>query len=178
FRQARRRRHQLAPSRRLPAYRLSERRPDAGRHGRRFLSRMERRSEAAAIRALHAVQRLTMPAVGMALEERQGAAVGENRRVLYADRHAYCAHPHLAVVAEDRWLMVFNRTMRRDVIIHPPQDPQFQNLLMISRDQGESWGPAEVVPAYGWSGVECAGRTSLGEGRVLLNQWRFRWYPL
>jgi len=49
---------------------------------------------------------------------------------------------------------------------------------MISRDQGETWGPAEVVPAYGWSGVECAGLTVTAKGRVLLNQWRFDWYPL
>ena len=98
--------------------------------------------------------------------------------ILYADPHAYCAHPHLAVVAEDRWLLVFNRTVRRAVILHPPQDPLYQNLLMISRDQGQTWGAAEVVPAYGWNGVECAGLTVTSKGRVLLNQWRFDWYPL
>ncbi|HVO00818.1 MAG TPA: sialidase family protein [Candidatus Cybelea sp.] len=111
-------------------------------------------------------------------EAGQDTAIGQDRRILYADPHAYCAHPHLAVVAEDRWLLVFNRTIRRDVILHPPQDPLYQNLLTISRDQGRSWGPAEVVPDYGWSGVECAGLTATGGNRVMLNQWRFRWYPL
>jgi hypothetical protein len=106
------------------------------------------------------------------------AAVRSDRRILYADPHAYCAHPHLAVVAEDRWLLVFNRSVRRQAILHPPQDPLYQNLLMISRDQGASWGPAEVVPAYGWSGVECASLTVTSKGRVLLNQWRFDWHPL
>ncbi len=99
-------------------------------------------------------------------------------RVLYRDDHAYCAHPHLAVSAAGTWLMVFNRTVRRDVIIHPPQDPEYRNLLMRSDDEGRSWGPAAVVPGYGWGGVECAGLTPLRSGRVLLNQWRFRWYPL
>ena len=114
----------------------------------------------------------------MSVEKRRDATVGSDRRILYADPHAYCAHPHLAVVAEDRWLLVFNRSVRRTAILHPPQDPLYQNLLMISRDQGEVWSPAEVVPAYGWSGVECAGLTATAKGRVLLNQWRFDWYPL
>ena len=35
-----------------------------------------------------------------------------------------------------------------------------------------------MAPAYGWSGVECAGLTDLGAGRVLLNQWRFDWLTL
>jgi hypothetical protein len=117
-----------------------------------------------------------MPRTATSVEP--GAAVENDRRVLYADPHAYCAHPHLAVVAEDRWLLVFNRSVRRAAILHPPQDPLYRNLLMISRDQGESWGPAEVVPAYGWSGVECAGLTVTAKGGVLLNQWRFHWHPL
>ena len=48
-------------SRRLPAHRLSQRAADARRHRRRLLSRMERRSEAAAVRALHALQGLDDP---------------------------------------------------------------------------------------------------------------------
>ncbi|HEY4161937.1 MAG TPA: sialidase family protein [Dongiaceae bacterium] len=112
------------------------------------------------------------------MAERCGeGGIGEARRILHADPYAYCAHPHLAAVAEDRWLLVFNRSVRRSVILHPPQDPLYQNLLMISRDQGRTWGPAEIVPAYGWSGVECAGLTATTKGRVLLNQWRFDWYP-
>ena len=35
-----------------------------------------------------------------------------------------------------------------------------------------------MAPGYDWHGVECAGLTSLADGTVLLNQWRFRWYPL
>jgi hypothetical protein len=99
-------------------------------------------------------------------------------RTLYADPLAYCAHPHLIAAAEDLWLMVFNRTVRRDVILHPPQDPLYANYLMISQDQGESWSAPQVVPGYQWLGVECAGLTALKSGRILLNQWRFNWYPL
>jgi hypothetical protein len=35
-----------------------------------------------------------------------------------------------------------------------------------------------AVPAADWRGMECAGLTVLKDGRVLLNQWRFRWYPI
>lgn len=111
------------------------------------------------------------------VDQSRRAEIHEHRE-LYRDGHAYCAHPHLAVTASGGWLMVFNRTVRRGAIIHPPQDPEYRNLLMRSDDEGRSWSPAAVVPGYGWSGVECAGLTALRAGRVLLNQWRFHWYPL
>ena len=74
--------------------------------------------------------------------------------------------------------MVFNKTIRRRLILHPPQDPEFRNWMMRSRDGGESWSAPEIVPGYDWSGVECAGLTPLGGKRVMLHQWRFFWYPL
>ena len=73
---------------------------------------------------------------------------------------------------------MFNRAPRRPFILHPPQDPWFHNVLMRSGDRGRSWGAPSIVPDFGWSGVECAGLTALRSGEVLLNQWRFRWYPL
>src|SRR5262249_40884155 len=36
----------------------------------------------------------------------------------------------------------------------------------------------QVAPGYDWHGVECAGLTALGNGAVLLHQWRFCWHPL
>ena len=50
----------------------------------------------------------------------------------------------------------------------------YLNLLLRSADEGLTWSAPVVVPDYGWSGVECAGLTDLGRGRVMLNQWRFR----
>jgi len=100
------------------------------------------------------------------------------RRVLHREFHAYCAHPHLVVAADGTFLLVFNRVPRRDLILHPPQDPDYRNVLMRSSDQGRTWSAPAVVPDYGWSGVECAGLTALRRGRVLLNQWKFEWLPL
>ncbi len=101
-----------------------------------------------------------------------------DRRTLHRERYAYCAHPHLAVLADGAWLVVFNRAPRRERILHPPQDPEYRNVLMRSEDEGRGWSAAAVVPDYGWTGVECAGLTALRNGRVLLNQWRFEWLPL
>jgi BNR repeat-like domain len=113
----------------------------------------------------------------MAGDRNDGAADTASRIVVHADPHAYCAHPHMVAAAEDRWLLVFNKSVRREAILHPPQDPLYRNMLTISRDQGTTWGPAEPVPDYGWTGTECAGLTVMRSGRVLLNQWRFHWHP-
>jgi hypothetical protein len=103
---------------------------------------------------------------------------GCEHRLIFADPFSYCAHPHGVRLASGDILVVFNRAPKRSVILHPPQDPAFENVLVRSADGGESWSAPSVVPDYGWAGVECAGLTALASGRVLLNQWRFRWYPL
>jgi len=96
---------------------------------------------------------------------------------LIRDEHAYHAHPHMVALPGGEWLLVANRAPRRRVTMHPPQDPEFINILIRSADEGKSWSAPEVAPGYGWTGVECAGLTALGAAGVMLNQWRFRWYP-
>ncbi|MEZ5934551.1 MAG: sialidase family protein [Alphaproteobacteria bacterium] len=103
---------------------------------------------------------------------------GARHRVLFRDPHAYCAHPHAVALPGGDWLMVFNKAPRRAVILHPPEEPEFRNLLCRSSDDGETWSTPCVVPDYSYSGMECAGLTAVRDGRVLLNQWRFTWVPL
>jgi len=62
--------------------------------------------------------------------------------------------------------------------MHPPNDPQFVNLITRSRDRGRSWEDPRVAPGYDWFGVETPGIAQIMAGPVLLDQWRFRWYPL
>ncbi len=99
-------------------------------------------------------------------------------QILYRDVFSYCAHPYLISLAEDCWVMVFNRAPRRSFLLHPPHDPHYYNVIIRSLDQGKSWTQPSVVPDYDWYGVECAGLTILSGRRLMLNQWRFRWYPL
>lgn len=101
-----------------------------------------------------------------------------NHQIVHRDPYAYSAHPHLAVVGRDNWLMVFTQSRRRAGVIHPPQDPLYCNMLVRSADEGRSWSLPSVVPTFGWQGVECAGLTPLRSGVVLLNQWRFDWHTL
>ncbi len=99
-------------------------------------------------------------------------------RILYKDPFAYCAHPHVVNLRKDAWVVVFNRAPRRTFLLHPPQDPHYYNVIMRSGDQGETWTEPQIAPNYDWYGVECAGLTPLSDGRLMLNQWRFRWLPL
>jgi hypothetical protein len=99
-------------------------------------------------------------------------------RIIYKDPYAYCAHPHAVALQNGDWLVVFNKTVRRSFILHPPEDPHYYNFLIRSHDQGSTWTAPRVVPGYDWYGVECAGLSPLSDGTILLNQWRFRWYPL
>jgi hypothetical protein len=101
-----------------------------------------------------------------------------DRQTIHCDPHAYSAHPHLAVAANDNWLLVFTQSRRRVGVLHPPQDPLYCNMLMRSADEGRSWSAPSIVPDFGWQGVECAGLTPLRLGVVLLNQWRFDWHTL
>lgn len=105
-------------------------------------------------------------------------AKAAHHSIVFRDEFSYCAHAHAAVVADGTWLVVFNRTHRREHTLHPPEDPLFRNVLIRSGDQGRSWSAPEVVPGYELSGTECASLTVLRNGRILLNQWQFEWYPL
>lgn len=105
-------------------------------------------------------------------------AFGARHMVLYKDAYHYCAHPHVVRAGNGDLLVVFNRAPRRAFILHPPEDPHYQNGLTRSPDDGESWSAPEVVPSYEFHGTECAGLTALRNGSLLLNQWRFRWLPL
>lgn len=99
-------------------------------------------------------------------------------RIVHRDPYAYSAHPHAVALPNGEWLCVFNKSVRRPVVLHPPQDPFFCNFVVRSADRGRTWSAPVIVPDFGWQGMECAGLTPLADGRVLLNQWRFRWHPL
>ncbi|MBK8023735.1 MAG: exo-alpha-sialidase [Chloroflexi bacterium] len=92
--------------------------------------------------------------------------------------YAYCAHPFIASLPNGEWVVVFNRSVRRPFLLHPPNDPHYYNLMIRSSDSGATWETPRVVPGYDWYGVECAGLTVLAGDLLMLNQWRFKWYPI
>ena len=60
-------------------------------------------------------------------------------RELYSDKKFYCAHPHLIVTNGGTWVLIFNKSPRKEIILHPPSDFEFQNILMISNNEGRTW---------------------------------------
>lgn len=97
---------------------------------------------------------------------------------IFRDPFRYASHPHATIATDDDIVVVFNQTSRSKFIFHPPHDPGYRNYITRSPDYGKTWSAPQVVPHYGFSGTECASLTSLSNGTMLLNQWRFRWYPL
>src|SRR5262245_6426542 len=98
--------------------------------------------------------------------------------ILHKDPAAYCAHPQIVVAANDDWLVVFNEAPRRAFVLHPPEDPEFRNVIIRSRDRGASWSAPRAVPSGAHLGTECAALTLLHDGSVMLHQWQFTWHPL
>ena len=99
--------------------------------------------------------------------------------IVYKAPHAYCSHPCVTKLANGDWLVAFSASIQRQPpVIHPPNDSRFINLLCRSRDQGKTWEQPRVAPNYDWYGVETPGIAQVSNGDVLLNQWRFLWYPL
>jgi len=99
--------------------------------------------------------------------------------IVYREPHAYSSHPSITRLRNGDWLVAFSHsTQRAFPILHPPNDPQFVNLVIRSRDEGLSWEQPKVAPGYDWYGVETPGISSSSTGEVLLNQWRFKWAPL
>jgi hypothetical protein len=101
-----------------------------------------------------------------------------NTVIVYRARHSYCSHPCVVRLADSEWLVAFSESTQREPFLHPPNDPRYVNLLLRSHDRGESWEQPRVVPNYDWYGVETPGIAQLSNGDLLLNQWRFRWYPV
>ncbi len=103
-------------------------------------------------------------------------AVGETV-VVHRRPHAYSSHPCAARLPTGEWLVAFAQAIERRPFRHPPSEPSFYNLLTRSTDEGRTWSEPQVAPGYDWYGVETPGIAATS-GAVLLNQWRFRWYPL
>lgn len=106
-----------------------------------------------------------------------GAAIGETV-IVHKDRFAYISHPSITVLGNGEWVAAFNHGRRREVPMHPPEDPLYRSLLCRSSDQGATWDAPTFAPDFEWYGTECPGISTLADGTVVLSQFRFAWYPL
>lgn len=98
--------------------------------------------------------------------------------IVYRKRDLYCSHPCIAQLANGDWLVAFSSAPHGDNLRHPPDYPDFVNMLCRSSDHGETWSEPRQVPNGDWHGVEVPAIAQASTGEVFLNQWRFRWYPI
>ena len=105
------------------------------------------------------------------------AKVGKNI-VVSKELHSYSSHPCITKLNNGDWLVPFSRSTQRLPYMHPPGDPMYVNMVARSTDRGATWSAPRVAPDYDWHGVEVPGIAALSSGEVLLNQWRFLWYPI
>jgi hypothetical protein len=82
---------------------------------------------------------------------------GARHAVLHKDPHAYSAHAHIIRLDGPERLMVFNKTIRRRLILHPAAGSRIPQLDDALRDGGESWSAPEVVPAMTGPGSNAPG---------------------
>ena len=108
----------------------------------------------------------------------------ETRR-LFSDQFRYVCGPFIAVAANGDWLLTFNMSVRREVgpysprpWLHPPNDPEYCNYMMRSKDQGRTWGAPHVLPGYEWRGMEHAALCLLRNGEILASHYQRVFFPL
>ena len=97
--------------------------------------------------------------------------------IVYREPGRYSSHPCITRSSNGDWLVAFSSGPARTPVRHPPDEPEFVNLLVRSVDQGRSWSTPVQVPGEEWHGVETPGLAEISGGDLLLNQWRFRWFP-
>ena len=99
--------------------------------------------------------------------------------IVHKDRFAYISHPSITILDNGEWVAAFNHSRRREgKLLHPPDDPLYRTLLCRSADKGATWDEPTFAPGFDWYGTECPGLATLGDGTVVLSQFRFAWYPL
>ena len=101
-----------------------------------------------------------------------------NKAIVHKDEFAYISHPSITVLDGGEWLAALNHSRRREVRVHPPDDPLYRTLLARSSDLGEMWQKPCFAPDFDWYGTQCPGIAHLSDDTVVLTQFRFGWYPM
>ncbi|MFP4027562.1 MAG: sialidase family protein [Candidatus Brocadiia bacterium] len=109
---------------------------------------------------------------------RAQAKVRDEHVVVHRDEWAYIPHPCIAMAPNGDWLDAFKHTRRRGHILHPPDDPLYRTLVCRSVDQGHTWEQPHFAPHFNFSGTECPEIAATSGGRVLLTEFRRKWYPI
>ena len=105
--------------------------------------------------------------------------------ILFTEKYRYLVGPFIARAANGDWLVTWNMTVRREEgtysprrFLHPPDDPEYRNYMIRSRDQGRTWELPRVVPGYEWFGTEHVSLCLLDNEELLAAFYQREFFPL
>ena len=105
--------------------------------------------------------------------------------VLFTEKYRYSLGPFVASAANGDWLVTWNMSVRREegryspsTYLHPPEDPEYRNYMIRSKDKGKTWELPRVVPGYEWSGTEHVSLCLLDNGELLAAFYQREFFPL
>ena len=105
--------------------------------------------------------------------------------VLFTEKYRYALGPFIATAANGDWLVTWNMSVRREEgrysprqYLHPPEDPEYRNYMIRSKDKGKTWELPRVVPGYEWSGTEHVSLCLLDNGELLAAFYQRAFFPL
>lgn len=86
---------------------------------------------------------------------------------IYRETGWYGAHPNIIRTPNGNLLMLFHRSPTTGFSHH--SHPLFDVRACRSTDEGQSWGPAELITAYPYGGVLDFGTHTLSNGEIFLH---------
>ena len=105
--------------------------------------------------------------------------------ILFSEKYRYVVGPFIARAPNGDWLVTWNMSMLREEgkysprrFLHPPDDPEYRNYMIRSRDQGRTWELPRVIPGYEWSGTEHVSLCPLKNGELLAAIYQRKFFSL
>ena len=104
---------------------------------------------------------------------------------LFKDKFRYVCGPFITCAANGDWLVTWNMSIGFEIgpysprwNLHPPDNPEFCNYMIRSRDKGKTWEAPRVVPGFGWTGTEHIALCVLDNGEILATFYQREFFPL
>ncbi len=105
--------------------------------------------------------------------------------ILYTENYRYVLGPFITRAANGDWLVTWNMSVPLEIgplsprrYLHPPDNPEFCNYMIRSRDEGKTWEAPRVVPGFGWTGTEHISLCVLDNSEILATFYQREFFPL
>ena len=106
-------------------------------------------------------------------------------QTLFSERFRYVCGPNIACAANGDWLVTWNMSVELEIgpysprrYLHPPDNPEFSNYMIRSRDQGKTWEVPRIIPSYDWRGTEHVALCVLENDEILASFYQREFFTL